>query len=58
MQAASWGDDYQLLFTARPELPLPVQATPIGCVLSGSVLTLKDGANPVKLMPMLGYQHQ
>jgi len=58
MQAASWGDDYQLLFTARPELPLPVPATAIGCVLSGGGLTLKDGANPVKLPPMLGYQHQ
>jgi hypothetical protein len=35
-----------------------VQATAIGCVLSGGGLTLKDGAIPVKLPPMLGYQHQ
>jgi len=57
LQAASWGDDYQLLFTARPDLTLPVQATNIGSVLSGGGLTLKDGADPVKLPPMLGYQH-
>ena len=60
MQAASWGDDYQLLFTISPEaaLPVPVPATAIGRVLSGGGLTLKDGANPVKLPPTLGYQHQ
>jgi thiamine-monophosphate kinase len=58
MQAASWGDDYQLLFTISPETALPVPATAIGRVLSGGGLTLKDGANPVKLPPSLGYQHQ
>ena len=58
MQAASWGDDYQLLFTISPEAALPVPATTIGRVLSGGGLTLKDGANPVKLPPTLGYQHQ
>ena len=58
MQAASWGDDYQLLFTISSEAALPVPATAIGCVLSGGGLTLKDGANPVKLPPTLGYQHQ
>jgi thiamine-monophosphate kinase len=58
LQAASWGDDYQLLFTAPPHLSLPVPATAIGCVFSGGGLTLKDGADPVKLPPMLGYQHQ
>ena len=58
MQAASWGDDYQLLFTISSEAALPVPATAIGCVLSDGGLTLKDGANPVKLPPTLGYQHQ
>lgn len=58
MQAASWGDDYQLLFTISPEAALSVPATAIGRVLSGGGLTLKDGANPVKLPPTLGYQHQ
>lgn len=58
MQAASWGDDYQLLFTASPEASLSVPATAIGRVISGGGLTLKDGVNPVKLPPTLGYQHQ
>ena len=58
MQAASWGDDYQLLFTISPEAALPVPATAIGRAFSGGGLTLQDGANPVKLPPTLGYQHQ
>ncbi|WP_411292077.1 thiamine-phosphate kinase [Sphingorhabdus sp.] len=58
MQAASWGDDYQLLFTAPPEAALPVPATAVGRVIDGGGLTLKDGANPVKLPPTLGYLHQ
>lgn len=58
LQAASWGDDYQLLFTAAPHIALPVPATAIGSVHSGGGLTLKDGARPVKLPPTLGYQHQ
>jgi thiamine-monophosphate kinase len=58
MQAASWGDDYQLLFTAPHDVTPPVPATAIGRVATGGGLTLKDGANPVKLPPTLGYQHQ
>ena len=58
MQAASWGDDYQLLFTAPPEAALPVPATAVGRVIAGGGLTLKEGANPVRLPPTLGYQHQ
>jgi thiamine-monophosphate kinase len=58
MQAASWGDDYQLLFTAAPEAPISVCATAIGRVVSGGGLTLKHGEAPVKLPPTLGYQHQ
>lgn len=58
MQAASWGDDYQLLFTAPPEAALPVPATAVGRVVAGGGLTLKEGANPVRLPPTLGYQHQ
>jgi thiamine-monophosphate kinase len=58
LQAASWGDDYQLLFTAPPYVVLPVPAAAVGRVVSGGGLTLKDGASPVKLPPTLGYQHQ
>jgi thiamine-monophosphate kinase len=58
MQAASWGDDYQLLFTASPEVPIPLRATAVGHVVAGGGLILKHGGNPVKLPPTLGYQHQ
>ena len=58
MQAAIWGDDYQLLFPASPEAVIPVRAPAIGRVVSGGGLTLKHGGNPVKLPPTLGYQHQ
>lgn len=58
MQAASWGDDYQLLFTAPPDAALPVPTTAVGRVVAGGGLILKEGANPVRLPPTLGYQHQ
>ena len=58
MQAASWGDDYQLLFTASPDVPIPLRATAVGHVVAGGGLILKHGGNPVKLPPTLGYQHQ
>jgi thiamine-monophosphate kinase len=58
MQAASWGDDYQLLFTASPDVPIPLRATAVGHVVAGGGLILKQGGNPVKLPPTLGYQHQ
>jgi thiamine-monophosphate kinase len=58
MQAASWGDDYQLLFTASPDAAIPLRATAVGHVFAGGGLILKHGGNPVKLPPTLGYQHQ
>jgi thiamine-monophosphate kinase len=58
MQAASWGDDYQLLFTASPKAAIAVPATAVGRVVAGGGLTLKNGEAPVKLPPTLGYQHQ
>lgn len=58
MQAASWGDDYQLLFTAPHNVTLPVPATAIGRVTLGGGLTLQNGAQPVNLPPTLGYQHE
>jgi thiamine-monophosphate kinase len=58
MQAASWGDDYQLLFTASPEVSIPLHATAVGRVVSGGGLILNQGGNSVKLPPTLGYQHQ
>lgn len=57
MQAASWGDDYQLLFTARPDTAIPVAATAVGRVTEGAGLTLFEGERQIPLPPTLGYQH-
>lgn len=54
--ALRWGDDYQLLFTAAPDVVLPVPATWIGTIsaLAGSPLTL-DGKQAGETG--LGYEH-
>lgn len=57
MQAASWGDDYQLLFAIPPDVVLPVVATQVGCASEGAGLVLTDGAREIPLPPSLGYQH-
>ncbi len=57
MQAASWGDDYQLLFAAAPDTVIPVSATMVGRVTAGAGLTLLDGDKRLPLPPSLGYQH-
>lgn len=58
IQAASWGDDYQLLFTIAPEMEIPVAATQIGFVREGAGLALFDGDRQLPLPSSLGYQHQ
>lgn len=58
MQAASWGDDYQLLFTAHPGTKLPVPATAVGRAIAGFGLTLTHGGTAVPLPNSLGYQHR
>lgn len=57
MQAASWGDDYELLFCAPADARINVHATAVGRVIAGGGLTLCNGDAPVKLPPTLGYQH-
>ncbi|GMO45066.1 MAG: thiamine-phosphate kinase [Treponemataceae bacterium] len=57
IQAASWGDDYQLLFAAPANASLPVPATAVGRVFLGGGLALRDGADRVNLPASLGYQH-
>ena len=57
MQAASWGDDSELLFCAPANARITVDATAMGRVIAGGGLTLCNGDNPVKLPPTLGYQH-
>lgn len=58
LQAASWGDDYQLLFTAPASLALPVAATIVGNVVTGSGLCLTDAEAAIPLPATLGYQHR
>lgn len=57
IQAASWGDDYQLLFAAPLDVELPVPATRVGTFTSGSGLTLKHQGASIPLPASLGYQH-
>jgi thiamine-monophosphate kinase len=57
LQAASWGDDYQLLFTAPADAVLPVAATTLGVVVEGAGLALFEANAPIPLPPLLGYQH-
>ncbi len=58
IQAASWGDDYQLLFAAAPDQHFPIATTPVGRVTEGAGLTLYEGKRRLPLPPSLGYQHQ
>jgi thiamine-monophosphate kinase len=55
--ALRWGDDYALLFTAPPEIDLPVSAVWIGSVQErgGSPLVL-DG-DPISTSTGLGWEH-
>lgn len=57
LQAASWGDDYELLFAASSDHIMPVRATIVGRVVEGAGLTLYDGDEQIPLPPSLGYQH-
>jgi thiamine-monophosphate kinase len=57
LQAASWGDDYELLFAASALAQIPVAATLVGHVMAGAGLTLNDDGQAVELPASLGYQH-
>ena len=52
-----WGDDYELLFTAAPDVKLPVPATRIGTVKPRDEAPLLFGATPMRSPGSLGYQH-
>jgi thiamine-monophosphate kinase len=66
LDAATAGDDYELLFAAGPgtapalhalaeELGLPLSR--IGACVAGAGLTLSNGGSPVPLPPRLGFEH-
>lgn len=58
LAAATAGDDYQLLFAAAPDAPLPVPATCVGTFVEGSGLSLTEGDRAVPLPPRLGFEHR
>jgi thiamine-monophosphate kinase len=55
--AASWGDDYQLLF-ATPTRDIPVDATLVGGFWPGEGINLRYGSEAVPLPASLGYEHR
>jgi thiamine-monophosphate kinase len=58
VQAASWGDDYQLLFTTSANITLPFSATAIGEVHEGHGLSLCNEGIAMPLPASLGYEHR
>lgn len=57
LAAASWGDDYQLLFALPSQVSPPVSATSIGSFSEGQGLDLRYGDKARPLPESLGYLH-
>ncbi|MDX3911309.1 MAG: thiamine-phosphate kinase [Sphingobium sp.] len=57
LDAATSGDDYELLFAAPEGASLPVPAIPVGRLSSGEGLRLLLDGQPVPLPSRMGYQH-
>jgi thiamine-monophosphate kinase len=58
IEAASWGDDYQLLFACAQDAALPVAATKVGYFDNGQGLALVDGDTLISLPSSLGFEHR
>lgn len=58
IDAATWGDDYQLLFAGPANIKWPVTATAVGHFMAGEGLSLTNSGVPLALPPTLGYQHR
>jgi len=67
LDAATAGDDYELLFAVRPEVAPAVLAladeiglpfSRIGRFVEGAGITLTEAGDPVPLPPRLGYEHR
>ncbi|WP_347301849.1 thiamine-phosphate kinase [Croceibacterium sp. TMG7-5b_MA50] len=57
LQALSWGDDYQLLFTLPPGATPPVPATQVGQVEQRGFVPMFVDGQPVANAGGLGWQH-
>jgi thiamine-monophosphate kinase len=57
IEAATAGDDYQLLFAAPADFAPPVPVTRVGSFAEGSGLTLADNGQSIDLPCQLGFQH-
>ncbi|WP_417613746.1 thiamine-phosphate kinase [Parasphingorhabdus sp.] len=57
IQAATGGDDYQLLFTASPETVLSIPMTCVGFCRPGSGLQLHSHGERLELPAHLGFMH-
>ncbi|HEY0622003.1 thiamine-phosphate kinase [Sphingomonas sp.] len=57
LEAATAGDDYELLFTLPADAIPPVPASRIGAASAGTGLTLTSGGKPLPLPDKLGYSH-
>ncbi|MEZ5707855.1 MAG: thiamine-phosphate kinase [Blastomonas sp.] len=57
LDAATGGDDYQLLFAAHPDALLPVDAHPVGRFAAGNGLSLTDHGEAVPLPENTGWLH-
>ena len=57
IEAATAGDDYQLLFAAADDVASPVPVTRVGSFATGSGLTLTDHGRSIDLPSRLGFQH-
>lgn len=55
-ECVTWGDDYQLLFTADPDLNLPVDARRIGTVTMGDFAPLRVDRD-IPDLSRLGFEH-
>ncbi len=58
LEAASWGDDYQLLCAAPEGAALPVAATAVGRFAAGVGLSVCHGNDAVPLPASLGFEHR
>jgi thiamine-monophosphate kinase len=57
LSAATWGDDYALLFACSPGISLPVSAAAIGHFSNGAGLSLHYAGTLVDLPNRLGFEH-